>query len=431
VNPHSFRIRDIDIIFSPTKGVFYYNKKKSYKYDNYSPLTNPFENEIDEKVNKSNNSLMKQGITFCISRNCNLICKYCYGRKRDYKTTHAVMDPKTANAAIDSIIKYSPKINNYSINFFGGEPFLNFPVMKLIVERCRDLEAKGKSFKFSVTTNATLIDEEMVHFLVQNNFGVLVSFDGTKRFQNKYRPFINGKGSYRIVRENINLLSRLLPIELRGTIVREMIHKNALRKIYFNKQFQNVKKVFLAPVDCSHLEEAPFSLRHSEIIKMNETLIGITQENLSSIRSRNKLLTKYDPSAAIIRKLYFGEFNKSKCGACNSMMAVSVDGLIFPCHRFLGLNNFVIGNIWDGINTNRVERFFEAHYNATKLNCSNCWAKILCGGYCLYNLATSEGDFNPPKEEVCAMNKMYYEHAMYFLSEYKSEILREQKVYLL
>lgn len=249
-------------------------------------------------------------------------------------------------------------------------------------------------------------------------------FDGSKRIQNKYRPFKNGRESFDIVLKNIKKMSKFLPVQIRVTIVKEMIDKKVLREIINNLELKGIRNLVLSPVDCSKIGNTYFSLDENDLRKMNIFFEKVTEGNFKKMRKKPREKVIFDPFAPSIRSYFEGKWREYyTCGACFGMATVSTNGEIYPCHRFVGMKNFIIGNVFEGIYEDKILKFFK-EYERIRNKCANCWLYKICGGFCYYYLAREDGTFTSPSPWLCNLRKKEYKTAMYFMIKYHEEIFQ-------
>lgn len=364
------------------------------------------------------------GIVLDIAQKCNFNCTYCYGTGGSYGSNIHFMSKAVAKAAINRLVKTSKDVKKFQIVFFGGEPFLNFSLIKYVVDICKRIEAREqKYFRFSVTTNGSILNNEIINFLKNNKFGVMVSFDGIKEIHNKYRPLKNGKGSFDIVIQNIKKLARHLPVTCRCTVVKEMISRNILAKIIKNAKLLRINNLILSPVDCSKIKNASYSLNADNLQELYHLFEEITENNFIKLINGTRTKIIFDPYCYLIRDFYKEKiFRRYKCGAFFGMRAVSTNGNIYPCHRFVGMDNFVIGNVFKGINYKKIMELLTDFDRSRYLVCKSCWLNKICGGPCYYYSANYNGTFNQPDETFCRIMRNNYETTLYFLVKYYNEI---------
>lgn len=346
-NKYSFQdieecLKEIEIL--KQKGLFIYSKKSFSKPVNREQILNH----------------RPAAIVLDVAQVCNLNCKYCYGSDGSYGSKIPFMSEDVAKASIEHLLKRAKGMKKFQITFFGGEPFLNFSLIKYVVNLCKDMGKRdNKKFQFSVTTNATILDDKIIDFLRENRFGIMVSFDGTEKIHNKYRPFKNGKGSFDRVTQNIKKLSKILPLQGRGTVVKEVIDKKTVEGIIKDSESIGIINLALSPVDCSKIGDTYFSLNDNELQKLSRLFEDITEKNFIKLKKGLRQKIIFDPFACLIKTFYEGRLNKYyRCGACFGMATVSTDGNIYPCHRFVGMDNFIIGDVFEGIYSDKIVKFF-------------------------------------------------------------------------
>lgn len=202
----------------------------------------------------------------------------------------------------------------------------------------------------------------------------MVSFDGIEKIHNKYRPFKNGKGSFDLVAKNIKKLSKHLLLQGRGTIVKETIKKTNFENIIKNSKSCAVNSLALSPVDCTKIKNKYLSLSKNDMQKLYDLFEKIAEKNFQNVKKGFREKVIFDPYANLIRDIYNGRIlRRYKCGAFFGMATVSTDGNIYPCHRFVGLDNFIIGNVFEGIDNGKMLRFLEDLEKAKQLSCFYCW----------------------------------------------------------
>lgn len=355
-----------------------------------------------------------------LTQSCNLRCIYCYGGGGEYGTGGS-MDEKTALQSVDWLIEQSKKVKKINIVFFGGEPFLNFSLMKTVVEYAKQKAAKvDKSVGFSVTTNATLLDDEKISFIKEHDIHVVVSIDGPKEIQDKQRPFAGGKGSYDVIIPNIKKLLAVLPEANAHAVLvdDEKIHivKNALKEIGFNE-------VTMVPASASLFDEASEKAKLSRKLESMKKEIEIEAEAwLHFTKNKNsEELKNLLKSSHIYSYLLAFLYNQKKlyaCGAGLKLAAVSCSGDIYPCHRFVGIDNYRLGNVF----SNQINR---EKYQKSPITfveeCSSCFAKYLCAGGCKHDNASSCNSAFKPSQDMCNLTRYEVELAAATISMFDDE----------
>ncbi len=335
-----------------------------------------------------------------LTQSCNLKCVYCYGEGGQYGTG-GNMEEKTAFRAVDWMIEQSGKMKKVHIGFFGGEPFLRFPLMKSIVEYAGEkVTEAGKTVDFHLTTNGTLLDDEKIAFIKEHNINAMISFDGTKELQDTQRPYANGEGSYDCTVPKIKKLLEAVP-ETPGHAVivgdtDPLIVKEAMKKIGF-------KSISVMP--------ASRSLFTEDRTKAARDTVNVLQEmeketktwiNLIRARDSQALKTLKDRGALYygIMTLLHNSKKRHACGAGLGLVGVSYAGDVYLCHRFVGQEEYKLGSVFEK-HLNR-EAYQKSPLTVNRL-CASCFAKYYCGGGCKHDNLGACGSVSEPSEDMCRL----------------------------
>ncbi|MEQ8190647.1 MAG: nif11-like peptide radical SAM maturase, partial [Candidatus Eremiobacterota bacterium] len=333
-----------------------------------------------------------------LTQSCNLKCIYCYGEGGEYGTG-GNMEQKTAFQAVDWLIEQSGKMKKIHTGFFGGEPFLRFPLMKSIVEYTRKKVGEvGKDVNFHLTTNGTLLDDEKIAFIKENNISVMISFDGTKELQDTQRPFENGEGSYDATVPKIKKLLEALP-ETPGHAVivgdtDPVQVKDAMKEIGF-------KTISVMPASSSlFTENMAKSARDTENLLHELEQEVETWINLIGNRDSKALKSLKDRGGLYygIMSLLHNSKKHHACGAGLGLVGVSCKGDVYLCHRFVGRDEYKLGSVFEK-NLNREE--YQKSPLTVNTRCASCFAKYYCGGGCKHDNAGACGSVSEPSEDMC------------------------------
>lgn len=346
-----------------------------------------------------------------VAHDCNLRCGYCFAGTGDFGHDRGMMSKEVAEQAIEFIIKNSgPRINS-EIDFFGGEPLMNMDTVRHAVAYVRQREIEtGKKFKLTLTTNGVLLNDENTQFLNDNNISLVLSLDGRQAVHDNMRRFVNGQGSYDIVLKN-----QIKAIQSRND------ENYYLRGTYTACNLDFAADVLdMADQGCTQLSVEPVVSKDSKY--------ALTEEHLP------KLFAEYDKLAKVYleRKrngqgFDFFHFNLdidhgpcvakrlSGCGAGHEYLAVTPEGDLYPCHQFVGREEFLLGNVADeadGVkNTELPNKFRQAHV-LNKEECRECWARYYCGGGCHANADLFNKDIHQPYKIGCELQKKRLECAI-------------------
>ena len=345
-----------------------------------------------------------------IIHDCNLRCKYCFADEGEYHGCRKAMSAEVGKKAIDFVIEHSGPRKNIEVDLFGGEPLMAFDTIKEIVDYAREEEKKhNKNIRFTMTTNATLLDEEKMKYLDENMGNLVLSIDGRKEVNDKVRVRIDGSGCYDSIlpkiEKMVDMRDKSKSYYVRGTFTRENIDFFEDVKHMADLGF---KEISIEPVVLP--DEHELSLRREDLPTIFEQYDKLYEDMLKRHREGNFFRFYHfnidlQGGPCVYKRI-------SGCGAGHEYIAVTPDGDVYPCHQFVGNEDYLLGNIYDGIkNQNIVQEFKEAHiYN--KPICKKCWARFYCSGGCQANNFNFNGDIHVPYEIGCEMQKKRIECAI-------------------
>lgn len=347
-------------------------------------LINDFKNNINNK------EYNLESISLILTNQCNFACKYCYNS--DY-IKECKMSIETAKKAINFLIDNSID-ENLTVIFFGGEPLLNKRLIKEVVEYCILLGYnKGKKFYFSITTNATLMDDEIKKFMIDNKFHFNISIDGDDHTHNCCRKYKNGNSTYSNVIDGIEGLP-ILSRTARGTITKNNTDLFSLYKHLSLVQFNNVHfEIVSTEVDTLDLDL-------QDIDKVIEGYRKICEEFYKNYKDNVKLNNgAYGQIKDDIEKIDRQTIRAYFCKAAKNYVAIDTDGKIYPCHRYIGNKKYSIGDLYNGFSTEK-NKYVDATIFSKK-ECGICWARFLCGGGCYHEAEITNNDILSPSNKKC------------------------------
>lgn len=372
-----------------------------------------FSDEIDMGNIKYNEQNVVKALCLHVAHDCNLRCKYCFASQGDFKGERLLMPLEVGKKALEFISTNSGKRKNLEVDFFGGEPLMNFDVVKELVSYGRTLEKKyNKNFRFTITTNGVLLDEDKMDFINENMSNVVLSLDGRKKINDYMRKTVNDQGSYDIIVPKMKKMVEKRKDKdyyIRGTFTK--YNKDFSEDImeYYNLGF---KKVSMEPVVASPKED--YALMEEDLEEVLREYEKFSKEYID-IKKKDKdfmffhFMIDLNQGPCIIKRTV-------GCGAGSEYMAVTPEGDLYPCHQFVGNEDFKMGNVFTGIKNTTIRDEFKKANVLTKEECSGCWARYYCSGGCHANAYNFNKDIKKPYKIGCEMEKKRIECAISILA---------------
>ena len=344
-----------------------------------------------------------------MAHDCNLACKYCFAGEGEYHGDRGLMSLEVGKKALDYLVENSGSRVNLEVDFFGGEPLLNWEVVKQLVAYGREIEkVKNKKFRFTLTTNGTLLNDEIMEFVNKEMSNLVLSLDGRKEVNDRMRPHKGGQGSY----------DKIVPKYIAAAESRNQTNYY-VRGTYthFNTDFAK---------DVLHMADLGFKQISVEpVVAPPEAEYALTMEDIPT------LVAQYDELAAEMQKreeegngFNFFHFmidleggpcvakRLSGCGSGCEYLAVTPWGDFYPCHQFVGETEFLMGNVDEGITNKEIQEMFHASNVYSKEACKNCFAKFYCSGGCAANAYHFHGNINDCYEVGCELQRKRVECAI-------------------
>lgn len=344
-----------------------------------------------------------------IAHTCNLNCEYCFAGQGKYHGEDALMSFEVGKQAIDFLVKNSGTRKNLEVDFFGGEPLVNFDVVKQIVEYARSIEKENnKHFRFTLTTNGVLLNDDVIDFLNKEMNNVVLSLDGRKEVHDRLRKNINGDGSYDIIVPKF----------------KKFVEKRGNKEYYMRGTFTRNNLDFTN--DIFHMADLGFSeLSMEPVVSKPDTDYALREEDLDKIYEQYEILAK----EMIKRKKQGNPFTFyhymidlsggpciykriTGCGSGTEYLAVTPSGDFYPCHQFVGDKKFLMGNVRDGVTNTELRDEFKMCNAYSRKECKDCWAKLYCSGGCSANAYHATGSINNVYEYGCKLFKKRIECAI-------------------
>ncbi len=359
--------------------------------------------------NYKNNSKVVKALCLHVAHTCNLNCSYCFASQGKYHGDRALMSFEVGKQAFDFLIANSGTRRNLEVDFFGGEPSLNFEVVKQLVEYARSIEGKyNKNFRFTYTTNGMILTDEMMEFINREMHNVVLSLDGRREVNDHFRRDYTGKGSYDTIVPNFQRL-----VESRGGkgyyVRGTYTHNNVdFTNDIIHMADLGFTELSMEPVVCPPGD--PYALTEEDLPKLFEQYEILAKEMIKRKREGRPftfyhymLDLKHGP--CIYKRI-------TGCGSGTEYMAVTPWGELYPCHQFVGDEKYSLGNIWDGIKNTAVQDEFRGCNSYSRPECHDCWAKLYCSGGCAANAYHATGSINGVYKYGCELFKKRIECAV-------------------
>lgn len=344
-----------------------------------------------------------------IAHTCNLNCSYCFASQGKYHGDRAVMSFEVGKQALDFLVANSGTRRNLEVDFFGGEPLMNFDVVKKLVHYARSIEKeKNKNFRFTLTTNGVLIDDDVIDFANKEMSNVVLSLDGRKEVHDRFRVDYNGNGSWENIVPKFQKLVKAREGKnyyMRGTFT----HANPDFLADIKKMLElgftelSMEPVVCAPNDPSELTEEDLPIILDQYEKLANLMIEYDKKGTPF--TFYHYMIDLEDGPCIYKRI-------SGCGSGTEYMAVTPWGDLYPCHQFVGEEKFKLGDIWKGVTNTEVQNSFADCNVYARPDCKDCWAKLYCSGGCAANAYHSTGSVKGVYKYGCELFKKRMECAI-------------------
>lgn len=344
-----------------------------------------------------------------IAHDCNLACRYCFAQEGEYHGKRELMSFDVGKKALDFLVANSGNRVNLEVDFFGGEPLMNWQVVKDLVAYGRSLEKPyNKKFRFTLTTNGVLLNDEILEFANREMSNLVLSIDGRKEIHDLMRPFRGGQGSYdRIVPQFIKAAESRGQTDyyVRGTFT------------HFNRDFSadvlhladlGFKQISVEPVVAA--PEDDYAIREEDLPGLKEEYDKLASEMLRRSKEGNgfnffHFMIDLEGGPCVAKRL-------SGCGSGTEYLAVTPGGDLYPCHQFVGMEEFLLGNVEEGIKRTDIRDEFKCCNVYAKEKCRKCFAKFYCSGGCAANSYNFHGNINDAYDVGCELQRKRVECAI-------------------
>ena len=365
-----------------------------------------YENYIDSFKNRQP---VVKALCLHIAHDCNLACQYCFAEEGEYHGRRALMSFEVGKKALDFLVANSGSRRNLEVDFFGGEPLMNWEVVKQLVEYGRSIEeANNKKFRFTLTTNGVLLNDEILDFVNKEMGNIVLSTDGRKEVHDRMRPFRNGKGSYDLIMPKFKKVAESrnqTNYYVRGTFT----HYNLdFSKDVLSLADEGFKQISVEPVVASPADA--YALRTEDLPQIFEEYDKLAVEMIKREKEGRgfnffHFMIDLTGGPCVYKRL-------SGCGSGTEYLAVTPWGDLYPCHQFVGNEDFLLGNVDDGIVKKNICEEFKQCNVYSKPKCKDCFAKLFCSGGCAANSYNFHGNINDSYEVGCEMERKRVECAI-------------------
>lgn len=370
------------------------------------------EDEYEQVLEQvKNRAPVVKALCLHVAHDCNLKCKYCFAEEGEYHGKRSLMSTEVGKKAIDFIIANSGNRRNLEVDFFGGEPLMNFEVVKEIVEYGREQEKlNGKNFRFTITTNGVLLDDEKQKYINENMHNVVLSLDGRKEINDFMRPRAGGQGSYDLIVPKFQKLAdsrNQTDYYVRGTFTHHNLDFS--KDIFHFADDLGFKQVSVEPVVADSTED--YAIQEEDLETIYKEYEKIAEELYIRHKTGEKdfnffhFMVDLTGGPCVAKRL-------SGCGSGTEYMAVSPEGDLYPCHQFVGQPEFKLGTVFEGIKNNEIREEFANCNVYTKPDCKKCWAKFYCSGGCMANASHYAGSIMGTYDIGCKLQRKRLECAI-------------------
>lgn len=375
------------------------NAGKLYTPDTYEGMAFDFKNR---------NTVIK-ALCLHVAHTCNLNCEYCFASQGKYHGERALMSFEVGKRALDFLIENSGTRRNLEVDFFGGEPLMNWDVVKELVSYARVQEKiHNKNFRFTLTTNGILIDDDVIDFCNREMSNVVLSLDGRKEVHDRLRKDYQGRGSYDIIVPKFQEFVKRRGDKnyyMRGTFTHNNVDftNDIFHMADLGFAELSMEPVVCSPDDASALTEADLPILFEQYEILAKEMIKRKKAGNGFTFYHYMLDLTHGP--CIYKRI-------SGCGSGTEYMAVTPTGDLYPCHQFVGDTKYLLGNIWDGVTNTEIQNEFKLCNAYARKECDDCWAKLYCSGGCAANSYHASGKITGIYEYGCELFKKRIECAV-------------------
>ena len=373
---------------------------KLFTEDSFAPMAGEL---------KARTSGVIKALCLHIAHTCNLNCSYCFASQGKYHGDRALMSFEVGKRALDFLVEHSGSRHNLEVDFFGGEPLMNFDVVKQLVAYARSIEKeKDKHFRFTLTTNGVLIDDDVIDFVNREMSNVVLSLDGRKEVHDRYRVDYAGNGSWEKIVPKFQKLVAAREGKnyyMRGTFTHANPDFLEDIKTMLDLGFSelSMEPVVAAAGDPAALTESDKAIVMEQYEKLAELMLQRDKEGKPFTFYHYMIDLKGGP--CIYKRI-------SGCGSGTEYMAVTPWGDLYPCHQFVGEEKFKLGDIWNGVSNHAIQEEFASCNVYAREECRDCWARLYCSGGCAANAYHATGSVRGVYQQGCDLFRKRIECAV-------------------
>ncbi len=362
----------------------------------------------DLVIDFKNRKTVVKALCLNVTHDCNLACRYCFAGQGEYNGDKALMSYEVGKRALDFLVENSGNRRNLEVDFFGGEPLMNWDVVKRLVAYGRSIEKEhDKNFRFTLTTNGVLLTDEVLEFANKELKNVVLSIDGRKEVNDHMRPTVNGKGSYDVIMPKFKRFAKARKGEyfVRGTYTHENLDFSKDVECLIDEGFTEISmEPVVAPAETS------YSIKEEDVDKLLEEYDRLARRIIEQAKSGHPIdffhfQIDLEGGPCVYKRL-------AGCGAGTEYLAVTPWGDLYPCHQFVGNEAFKIGDIYKGIERDDIVGQFKLCNVYAKEKCRDCFARFFCSGGCAANAYEFHGSLTEPYEIGCKLERKRVECAI-------------------
>lgn len=358
-------------------------------------------------------------VQLLMAQGCNLGCRYCYAWRNGSNQKETLMPFEVAKAAVDHLVERSGTRPQLQVTFFGGEPLLNWEVLRRVVAYCRLLRRKtGKHFTWELITNGTLLTPQVVKFLVRHRFLLFVSIDGWREMHNWNRPSMDKSDRHEEIVRNALHAHReyvrhgLPPVKVRANLTTRFHDAERVAAYLTGLGFTNVAVGAIEPLP--HGDASPAALTEDEMDELHESMLRTIYRTVDDLE-HGRPTTPYERGQVMkfASALEPRALKGITCGIGRNTATVDNKGKIVPCHRYEGMDNYVLGDVWHGLDRERTMAYYNRVNDNALARCHSCWVRDYCAGGCAWLLSAKDGHLADPTLRECNRRRRSVEESLY------------------